>query len=97
MAVYRPPMASEVFALKQKALELCWEIEKLPASPEQTALVSRASAIHSALQDLLFDNGELRTETDPAGGAGRSTQKRDALVAAFLRDYQLETTTRRGR
>jgi hypothetical protein len=62
VSVYRPPTAREVWALKKKALDLCWEIEKLPASPEQTALVSRASDIHSALQDLLFDNCELRTE-----------------------------------
>lgn len=62
MSVYRPPTMSEVWTLKKMALDLCWEIEKLPASPEQTALVSKASAIHSVLQDLLYDNCELRTE-----------------------------------
>ena len=68
MSVYKPPTASEIWALTNMVLELCWEIEKLPASPEQTALVSRAAAIHSALQDLLFDNCELRTEEPTRSG-----------------------------
>ena len=38
--------------LKQKALELCWEIEKFPASEHQTNTVIRASAILTALTEI---------------------------------------------
>jgi len=45
-------MSEELKKLKQEALELCWEIEKFPASEHQTATSIRASKILSKLGEL---------------------------------------------
>jgi hypothetical protein len=49
------PSGDLVKAWKKMAMELCWEIEKLPCSTEVKALSLRASALHGALQDALYD------------------------------------------
>jgi hypothetical protein len=46
MEAVRPELA----ALTDEARELCYAIEKLPASEEQTALSIKASALHQKLQ-----------------------------------------------
>lgn len=39
--------------IRQSALELCWEIERLPASPRQTCISLKAASVGAKLNELL--------------------------------------------
>lgn len=48
--------------LAQQMLELCWEIEKLPCSEQQTKCSVIASSLHSKLYDLAMAGGPAKGE-----------------------------------
>lgn len=54
----------EARALGQQALELCWQIESLPASEQQTKVSLLASALRSAIVGV---PGWLQPETPKTG------------------------------
>jgi len=48
----------------RQSQELCWEIEKLPASPEQTALSIKASNLSQELQKQVYWNLYYQKKVD---------------------------------
>lgn len=52
----------EIQILKDEALKLCHEIERLPASEQQTKVSIKAAALHQSLQRFLYEkcDGERR-------------------------------------
>lgn len=67
-------------AITQKALELCWEIEKLPASEQQTELIIRASNLYNML--VADEGGKLLDSIEPSEKA----KEIGARVNARLRE-----------
>lgn len=47
-----------------EALALCWAIERLPASPQQTDISIKASALRNTVERLIQERNELQTELD---------------------------------
>lgn len=58
------PIQSWRPSLAQDALELCWEIEKLPASEQQTKIIIMASNLYQMLE--ADEGGKLLDSIEPS-------------------------------
>jgi len=59
-------MTESLDQIKQKALELCWKIETLPASELQTEISIMASDLHSEIKQLNEGLEEISKLADTA-------------------------------
>lgn len=73
-------------ALKKEAQELCWEIEKLPASVEQTAVSVRASALCDKI--VALEKVEERCGCGRTLDANDTQQMRSGMCETCLGDCQ---------
>lgn len=55
-------MKHTIEELSQQSLELCWAIEELPASEQQTAISIKASALCGAIRELRDSNLTAKLE-----------------------------------